>query len=63
MSEDAAGAMIERAAREEQEEIDRSHAQHILEVTDYSRRSQRQEDPVLEALQRAQKPKAEADKQ
>jgi hypothetical protein len=64
MTEDAIDRMIERAAREEQEEIDRSHGQHILDVTDYSK--ERQEDPVLEALRQAQQAKAseaEADKE
>ena len=62
MSEyDAIDAMIERAAREEQEEMDRSHGQHILDVTDYSK--ERQEDPLLEAMNRAHQAKAEADKQ
>jgi hypothetical protein len=54
MSEDA---MIERAAREEQEEIDRSHGQHILDVTDYSK--ERQEDPLIEILNRAYQEQAD----
>jgi hypothetical protein len=59
MSEDA---MIERAAREEQEEIGRAHGQHILEVIDYAK--ERQEDPLLEVLNRAHQAKAEeADQQ
>ena len=54
--------MIERAAREEQEEIGRAHGQHILEVIDYAK--ERQEDPLLEVLNRAHQAKAEeADQQ
>jgi hypothetical protein len=59
MTEDAIDRMIERAAREEQEEIDRSHGEHLLEVTDYSRRSQRQEEPLVEILNRAHQAKAD----
>ena len=41
---------------DEQEEMDRSHGQHILDVTDYSK--ERQEDPLLEAMNRAHQAKA-----
>jgi hypothetical protein len=61
MTEDAIDAMTERTAREEQEDLDRTHGQHILEVTDYSK--ERQEDPLLEALNRAHRARAEADQQ
>lgn len=62
MSEDAIDAMIERAAREEQDELDRSHGQHILDIT-ADARERRREDPLLEAIRRAHKAKAEADEQ
>ena len=62
MTEDAIDAMIERAAREEQDELDRTHGQHILDVTDYARRSQRQ-DPLVEVLRQAHQAKAEAAKE
>jgi len=58
MSEDA---MIERDALGEQAELDRAHGQHILDVTDYAK--ERQEDPLLEALNRAHQAKAEAEKE
>jgi hypothetical protein len=56
-------AMIERMAREEQDDVDRDHGQHILDVTDYARRSQHQEDPLLKALDEAHQAKAEDDKE
>jgi hypothetical protein len=52
MSEDA---MIERTAREEQDELDRTHGQHILDVAGRGRA----EDPVLEVLRQAHQAKAE----
>jgi hypothetical protein len=58
MTEDAIDRMIQRAAREEQEEIDRSHGEHLLEVTDYARRSQRQDEGLVEILNRAHQAKA-----
>jgi hypothetical protein len=58
MSEDRAlDATFERANREEQDDLDRKHGQHILDVTDYAK--ERQEDPLLEALNRAHQAKAE----
>jgi hypothetical protein len=53
MSEDP---MIERTAREEQAELDRSHGQHILDVTAAQGSG---EDPVLELLRQAHQAKAE----
>ena len=53
-------AMIERAAREEQEELDRAHGQQILEI---AAAKERGEDPLLEVLNRAHRAKAEADKE
>ena len=67
MSEyDAIDAMIERAAREEQDDLDRAHGQHILNVTDYARRSQRQgsaDDPLVQVLRQAHQAKVEEDNQ
>jgi hypothetical protein len=57
MTEDA---MIERAAREEQDELDRSHGQHILDITaDRDNAGDR----LAEALRRAYQSKTEADEQ
>jgi hypothetical protein len=56
MSEGDIDAMIERVAREEQEELDRSHGQHILDAT--AARSQHA-DPLTDALRRAYQAKAE----
>jgi hypothetical protein len=63
MSEpDAIDLMIERAAREEQEALDRAQGQHILDaVADQRERQGSAEHPFLEALSRAHK--AKADKQ
>jgi hypothetical protein len=57
MSEgDAIDAMIERAAREEQDAIDRAHGQHIIEMMADRRNA---EDPLMDALRRAYEAKAE----
>ena len=53
-------AMIERAAREEQDELDRVHGQSILDAVAAKERG---EDPLLEVLRQAHQAKAEADKQ
>jgi hypothetical protein len=58
VTEDAIDAMIERAAREEQEEIDRSHGEHLLDVAAAGMQQGSAEDPVLEALRRAHQAKA-----
>jgi hypothetical protein len=50
----------EGQAREEQEALDRAHGQQILDVATTKERG---EDPLLEALNRAHRAKAEADKQ
>jgi hypothetical protein len=60
---DAIDAMIERAAREEQEEIDRKHGQFLLDVADARMQQGSEEDPALEVLRRAHQEQAEADKQ
>jgi hypothetical protein len=60
MSEyDATDLMIERTAREEQEELDRAHGQQILDATAARLRQGSVEDPLLEVLSRAHKAKAE----
>jgi hypothetical protein len=61
MSESDLDAMIERMAREEQDDLDRAHGQHLLDVTDYARRSQHQEDPLLKAIEEAHRAKVEED--
>jgi hypothetical protein len=57
---DAIDAMIERAAREEQEELERAHGQSILDAV---AAKERREDPLLEVLSRSYQAKAEADKE
>jgi hypothetical protein len=57
MSDDA---MIERAAREEQDELDRSHGRHILDIT-ADRGST--EDVLADLLRRAHQSETEADEQ
>ena len=68
MSEyDAIDAMIERAAREEQDDIDRAAGQFILDAIDDQRqRRGTAEHPLLEAINQAHQAKAseaEADKE
>ena len=65
MSEyDALDAMVERMAREEQDDIDRQAGQHILDImADASKRREQGEDPVFETLRQAHQAKAEDDKQ
>jgi hypothetical protein len=47
----------ERMAREEQDELDRVHGQHILDVTDYAK--ERKQDPLAQVLRQAHQAKAE----
>jgi hypothetical protein len=54
-------AMIERMAREEQDDLDRAHGQHILNVTDYAK--EREQDPLVQILRQAHQAKAEDDKE
>jgi hypothetical protein len=56
---DAIDAMIERAAREEQEELDRSHGQHLLDIATARMQQGSAEDPALEVLRRAHQAQAE----
>jgi hypothetical protein len=63
---DAIDAMIERAAREEQEELNRQHGQFLLDVMDARMQQGSGEHPALEVLRRAHEAKvseAGADKQ
>jgi hypothetical protein len=61
MSEyDAIDAMIERAAREEQEELNRARGQQILNMVAAQRESA--SDSLLEAISQAHQAKAEADR-
>ena len=57
MSEGDVDAMIERMAREEQDDLDRAHGQHILDVTDYAK--EREQDPLVQILRQAHRAKAE----
>jgi len=50
---------LKRAAREEQEKVDREHGQHILDITAARLRQESAEDPLLEVLNRAHKAKSE----
>lgn len=64
MSEyDAIDAMIERAAREEQEELDRAHGQQILDIAAARMQQGSGDEPLVEALSRAWRAKAEADQE
>ena len=57
MSEyDALDAMVERMAREEQDDIDRQHGQFILDVT--AARNNQSVDTLLEAINHAHRAKA-----
>ena len=60
---DARDAMIERAAREEQEELDRKHGQFLLDVADARMQQGSAEDPALELLRRAHQARAQEDNQ
>jgi hypothetical protein len=56
--------MSERMAREEQDDLDRKHGQQILDLMTTRGRQGSEEDPLLDALNRAYQAKAEkADKQ
>jgi len=60
MSEyDAIDAMIERAAREEQEELNRARGQHILDMVAAQRESG--SEALLEAIDRAHQAKRQAE--
>jgi hypothetical protein len=62
MSEhDAIDAMIERAAREEQEELDRQHGQHLLDIAADEDRRKRAGNPLLESIRQAFEAKAQED--
>ena len=57
----ALDAMLERMAREEQDDLDRSHGQHILDVTAAQMQQGSAEDPVLEVLRKAHQAESEAE--
>ena len=61
MSEyDAIDAMVERMAREEQDDLDRTHGEFILAAMDDARERREQgTDPLLEVLHKAHQAKAE----
>jgi hypothetical protein len=65
MSEyDDVDAMIERMAREEQDEINRKHGQQLLDI--FAARNNQGAEPFLEAMNQAHQAKAseaEADKE
>jgi hypothetical protein len=61
MSERDLDAMPERTAREEQDDLDRAHGQHILDVTDYAK--EREQDPLVQILRQAHQAKAEDSEQ
>jgi hypothetical protein len=59
----AIDAMIDRMAREEQDDIDRNQGQFLLDVmAAEEHRKQAGEHPILEAMNRAHQAKVEADK-
>jgi hypothetical protein len=60
MSDDAIDRMVERMAREEEDDINRKQGEFILNIT--AARSQHA-DPLTDALRRAYQAKAEADEQ
>jgi len=59
MTEDAIDAMIERMAREEQDDINRKQGQFLLDVADARMRQGSEEHPALEVLRRAHQEQAE----
>lgn len=65
MIEGDVDAMIEGMAREEQDDLERAHGQHILDAVAASeaRRQGSAEDPLLKALDKAHRAKAEEDNQ
>jgi len=60
MSEgDAIDRMVERMAREEQDDLDRTHGEFILAAVDDARERREQgEDPLFETLRQAHQAKA-----
>jgi hypothetical protein len=58
---DALDAMVERMAREEQDDLDRQHGQFILDVM--AARNNQGVDPLLEVLRQAHRAKVEDDQQ
>jgi len=60
---DAIDAMIERMAREEQDDTNRKQGQFLLDAMDAEDRRKQAGNPLIEAINRVHKAKAEADKQ
>jgi len=54
--DDALDAILERDAREEQEELDRAHGQFLLDLA-AAQTDRRRNDPLLELLEQAHQPK------
>jgi hypothetical protein len=52
--------MSERIAREEQDDLDRQHGQHLLDIADARMQQGSAEDPALELLRRAHQEQAKA---
>ena len=65
MSEGDVDAMIERMAREEQDDADRAHGEAILDAVAASeaRRQGNAEDPLVQVLRQAHQAKVEEDSQ
>ena len=59
--DDALDAMIERIAREEQDDLDRAHGQHILDLTSAKGQQDNAEDLILEILRQAHQAQAQDD--
>jgi hypothetical protein len=51
-------AMIERVAREEQDDADEKHGQHILAAVEASAKAAEKPHPLVEAIARAYRAKA-----
>jgi hypothetical protein len=54
--EDALDAILERVAREEQEDLERAHGQFLLDI-EAAARERRRKDPLLELLEQAHQTK------
>jgi hypothetical protein len=58
MSDDL-DAMIERVAREEQDDADRRHGQHILDAVEASAKAAEKPHPIVEAIALAYQERAD----
>jgi len=59
--DDAIDAHLERIAREEQDDLDRAHGQHILDLTSAKGQQDNAEDLILEILRQAHQAQAQDD--